>query len=221
MGAHHGGITDRSINTLAFLVNETMLRRVATGLVLVLLLALPATAQDFQKGLAVYKRGDYATALKEWRPLAVKGDARAQYKLGNMYKNGEGVSEDDAKAVKWYRKAAEQGHVRAQYDLGRSIAGGQGTLLNGIEAAKWFRKAAEQGHAMAQYRLGLRYSMGTGVPKNNVRAYMWWSLAAMNGIENGALFRDRVAELMTPAQIAEAQKLAREWLEKHKKKRIR
>ncbi len=181
MGAHHGGITDRSINTSASLVNETMLRRVAIGLVLALLLTLPVTAQDHQKGVAAYKRGDYATALKEWRPLAVKGDARAQYKLGNMYKNGEGVSEDDAKAVKWYRKAAEQGH------------------------------------AMAQYRLGLRYSMGEGVPKNNVRAYMWWSLAAMNGIENGALFRDSVAKRMTPAQIGEAQKLAREWWAKHKK----
>ncbi|MCZ6609182.1 MAG: sel1 repeat family protein, partial [Alphaproteobacteria bacterium] len=61
-----------------------MLRRIAKGLVLALLLTLPATAQDHQKGVAAYKRGDYATALKEWRPLAEQGHANAQDNLGLM-----------------------------------------------------------------------------------------------------------------------------------------
>jgi TPR repeat protein len=63
--------------------------------------ALPAVI-DFQTGLEAYKRGDYATALKEWRPLAENGDAQAQFQLGVMYHNGEGVQKDDKEAVKWF-----------------------------------------------------------------------------------------------------------------------
>ncbi|MBM3508219.1 MAG: SEL1-like repeat protein, partial [Alphaproteobacteria bacterium] len=76
-----------------------------------LLLALPAAGQDFDKGLEAYGRGDYAAALKEWRPLAEQGDAIAQALLGFMYAEGQGVPQDHAEAVKWYRRAAEQGDV--------------------------------------------------------------------------------------------------------------
>ena len=82
-------------------------------------------------------------------------------------------------------------------------------------AAKWFRRAAEQGHANAQYRLGLRYSQGQGVPKNIVQAYMWWSLAAAKGDEDARKARDKFAKSMIPADLSEAQRLAREWLEEH------
>ena len=64
---------------------------------------------DFQKGLTAYKSGDYATALREWTPLAKQGDADAQYNLGVMYEKGRGVPKDDKTAVKWYRLAAKQG----------------------------------------------------------------------------------------------------------------
>ena len=68
-----------------------------------------ATAQDFDKGLKAAQAGDFQTALQEWRPLAEQGYASAQYNLGQMYRNGQGVPQDDAEAVKWYRLAAEQG----------------------------------------------------------------------------------------------------------------
>ncbi len=168
--------------TLRPLVNETMPRRIAIGVVLALLVALPATAQDFQKGRAAAQRGDYVTALKEWRPLAEQGHAMAQYKLGLIYERGQGVPKD-------------------YYD-----------------AVKWFRRAAEQGHANAQYRLGLGYSQGQGVPKSYVQAYMWWSLAALDGHQKAGGFRGSVAKRMTPAQIAKAMKLAREWWAKHRRK---
>ena len=77
-----------------------MLRRISLALVLALLVALPATAQDFQKGLAADKRGDYATAIREWRPLAEQGNADAQYNLGVMYDNGHGVPQNILAAVK-------------------------------------------------------------------------------------------------------------------------
>ena len=77
-----------------------------------------AWAADFDKGVAAYKAGDFATALAEFKPLAEQGDADAQYNLGFMYDNGKGVIEDDKEAVKWYRLAAEQSHAKAQ-DLAR------------------------------------------------------------------------------------------------------
>ena len=74
--------------------------------------------QDFGKGMTAYDRGDFATAFSQWMPLAEQGDADAQYNLGVMYDNGEGVTQDDAEAVKWYRRAAEQGNAFAQHNLG-------------------------------------------------------------------------------------------------------
>ena len=94
---------------------------------LVLLAASPVMAQDFDKGLAAAKRGDYATALRERKPLAKLGDTRAQHNLGLMYRKGDGVPKDDAQAMKWYRKAAEQGHTRAQFDLGLGVYGFEST----------------------------------------------------------------------------------------------
>ena len=80
-------------------------------LTLVLLLGSAGVSwsADFQKGVTAYKSGDYATALREWTPLAEQGHAFAQYNLGVMYDKGEGVPQDDKRALKWYTLAAEQG----------------------------------------------------------------------------------------------------------------
>ena len=87
-----------------------------------LLLALPAAGQDFQKGYDAHERGDYAAALREFRPLAEQGNGKAQYNLGLMYANGHGVKQDYAEAVKWYRLATEQGFAYAQNNLGLMYA---------------------------------------------------------------------------------------------------
>ena len=89
-----------------------MLRFTSTLFGVVFLLALvPAYGQDFQKGLDAARNGDYATALRELRPLAEQGHAIAQYNLGVMYEFGHGVAQDYAEAVKWWRLAAEQCHA--------------------------------------------------------------------------------------------------------------
>ena len=72
---------------------------------------------DFQKGWNAYTKKDYATALREWKPLAEQGNASAQYNLGVMYDKGKGVPENDKTALKWYRLAAKQGLADAHFNL--------------------------------------------------------------------------------------------------------
>jgi TPR repeat protein len=78
-------------------------------------------------------------------------------------------------------------------------------------AVRLIRPLAEQGDASAQYKLGVFYDNGLGVPQDHISAYMWLNLSAAQGRDGAAAFRDLIARRMTPAQIAEAQKLAREW----------
>jgi TPR repeat protein len=92
----------------------------------------------FDEGTAAYIRGDYGTALQEWRPLAEQGDADAQLNLGFMYDNGYGVPQDFEEAVTWYRRAAEQGNNRAQYNLGILYEIGRGVPQNKVQAHMWY-----------------------------------------------------------------------------------
>ena len=165
---------------------------------------------DFQKGWDAYESGDYATALREWTPFAEQGDASAQYNLGQMYRNGRGVSQDHMTAVKWYRLSAEQGHAAAQYNLGVAYDKGYGVPEDDKTAVKWYRLSAEQGDASAQGNLGTMYAFGEGVLKDYLYAHMWGNLGAMNGNEKGSKLRDYVEKKMTPAEISTAQRLARE-----------
>ncbi len=85
------------------------------------------------------------------------------------------------------------------------------------EAAKWYHMAAKQGHAKAQNNLGVMYGTGQGVPTDDALAFMWFNLAAAQGFENAKKGRDIVAKRMAPDQIAEAQRLYREWMAKHQR----
>ncbi len=118
-----------------------------------LLLGVPSYSADFNKGLTAFQSGDFATALKEWKPLAEEGNAVAQNNLGLMYDNGWGVPQDDKEAARLYRLAAEQGDVDAQYNLGGMYDKGKGVPQDYKEAERWWRLAAEQGFAIAQYNL--------------------------------------------------------------------
>ena len=157
------------------------MKRVTAFAVLLVVLAAPAWA-DWDEGVAAYDRGDYATALREWRPLAMQGNAAAQYNLGLMYSKGRGVPQDHAEAVRWYRKAAVQGYAAAQFNLALMYDNGRGVTQDYVEAAKWYRKAADQGDAVAQNNLGVMYERGQGVRQDHAEAVKWlmkggWSLA--------------------------------------------
>ncbi len=106
--------------------------------------------------------------------------------------------------------------IGAQNSLGFMYDNGQGVPQDYAEAAKWYRKAAKQGEAIAQTKLGFMYGKGRGVPQDYVQAHMWYNLAALRfppGTDRAIPVKNRdiVAKHMTPAQIAEAQRLAREW----------
>ena len=184
----------------------------------VLSFVCPATPAwpDYKAGEDAYNRGDFATALREWRPLAEQGDARAQYNLGVLYRKGRGVPQDDVQARQWYEKAAAQGQAKAQYNLGTLYLNGSGVPKDYQQALRWFRMAADQGEALAQTKIGIMYDDGPGVPHDFVQAHKWYNLAATNGDKPAAELRDALAKQMTPAQIAEAQQLAREWKPKGK-----
>ena len=209
---------------------------------------------DFNKGQAAYDRGDYATALREWKPLAEQGHAEAQFSLGRMYANGQGVPQDDKAAAQWYTRAAEQGNADAQLNLawmyqnGRGVprddkaaaqwyrlaaeqwnaraqAGGPGWMYRkgkGVPqddkvAAQWYRFVAEQGYAPAQKGLAEMYLRGTGVPQDIILAYMWANIAVFGGEKDAREVRNLAEETMTPSQIAEAQKRARECIRRQYK----
>lgn len=136
----------------------------------------------FTKGMDYYNSKDYTNALKCFKMVAEQGDAIAQFNLGIMYEDGQGVSQSDTEAVKWYRKAAEQGHAKAQYNLGNMYRDGRGVSQNDTEAAKWYRKAAEQRLAKAQNNLGVTYKNGRGVSQNYAEAVKWYRKSAEQGL---------------------------------------
>jgi TPR repeat protein len=189
-----------------------MLKRLIVGMIAAFLVMGAARAQDpMLEGIAAYQRGDYEASAQWFRKAADQGIAAAQYNLGNMYAKGQGVPQDYALAVEWWRRAADQGLAAAQFNLGLMYYRGDGVPQDHAQAAQWFRKAADQGNADAQFNLGLMYYRGEGVPQDHVAAHMWFNLAASRGQPNAGSNRDTAASKMTREQIAEAQRLAREW----------
>lgn len=127
--------------------------------IILAVLSVPAGAQDFELGLAAYDRGDFETAITEWRPIAEQGDARAQFNLGVIHFNGQGVPHDPTVAAKWYRAAADQGYGLAQANLAFLYETGQGVLQNFVEAYKWSALAARNGVARDPRRGDLAATM--------------------------------------------------------------
>jgi cell division septation protein DedD len=143
-----------------------------------LLLCAGGALADVKTGVDLWQAGNFAGAVKEWRQLADKGDADAQFNLGQAYKLGRGVPADLGSAQSWYEKAAAKGHEQAQVNLGL-------ILFQRGERAKampWIRKAAEGGDPRAQYVLGTAMFNGDLVQKDWPRAYAFMQLAAGQGL---------------------------------------
>ena len=142
---------------------------------------------------------------------AVQGNAEAQNNLGKLYFLGQNVPQNTTTAREWFEKSAAQGNADAQSNLGFLYEKAQGDYA---KAREWYEKASAQRHAAALSNLGWMYANGQGVPQDYVRAYMWWSLAVAYSTskeeESEESILDKLARRMTPAQIAEAQRLSQQ-----------
>ena len=208
-----------------------MKRLVGVCLTLVVLLGGVGCKSDtdlFDEGQAAYDRGDFTGARDIWKPLAEKGEIKAQFKLGLLHQRGEGVPKDIMAAKKWFELAAKQGAANAQFTLGKIYDNGDGVPQDYKAAMTWYRLAADQGNVGAQYWMGLMYQRGNGVPKDYKAALKWYRLAAeridailRNAASHevlGTHMKMRLRKDLLSREIAEAQRLVTECAEKIGKK---
>lgn len=142
------------------------------------LISAPLPAQTVKSGITAWQKADYATAVAIWRPLAERGDADAEFNLGQAYRLGRGVPLDLSKAKSWFEKAADAGHLDAETTLGLLL------FQNGehAEGLKWLRRAAEQDEARALLVYGTALYNGDGVAQDHVLGYAYVSRAADQGL---------------------------------------
>ncbi len=172
--------------------------------------------QDARRRVDVLAASDIR--IRAWRDGLIEDlddlpalDLEDQFGFGAAYHNGDGVDQNLNVAIKWYLMAANAGHPAAQNNLGICYDRGDGVPQDCREAAKWYRSSADQGDETAQFNLGLCHLNGTGVPKDMVLAYKWFNLAAANGHKGAAEERDEIEGKMLSSQVAEAQKLSRQF----------
>lgn len=177
----------------------------------------PPAAAGFDDGAEAYIRGDYAAALAVWRPLAMAGDAAAQLRVGEMFRDRQGVRWRDFEgAAAMFRLAAAQGLPDAQFALGRLHYEGRLVPRDTREMLSSLIAAARQRHAAARITLGVVYEYGLdGISPNLTEAYKWYDLAAASGApalhDKLAKLHARISAKMTAGEIADAIELAQAW----------
>ena len=137
--------------------------------------------KKYEQGKSLHDAGSYAEAKALFETAAGKGNVNAQYMLGFMYENGEGVTRDYTQAIRWYRLAGVQGSVDAQNNLGEIYYNGKDGTVDYAEAVKWYRPAAERGNMNAQFSLGYMYENSEGVTQDYAEAVKWYRLAGAQG----------------------------------------
>ncbi len=124
-----------------------------------------------------------------------------------------------ASPLKSLKARARMDDEKAQLKLGNMYYRGRGGMRDYDKAYKWFKKAAEQGVAEAQYNLGLMYMRGESVGRDYILSYMWFNLASAGGYVRSIPELDSLEAKMTPAEVAKAQKLSRDFLSKELKEK--
>ncbi len=150
---------------------------ISGAIVAALLASTPAFA-DVKTGIDAYQRGDFAAAVSAWRPMAIAGDADAQYNLGQAYRLGRGVPVDPQMAESWFKKAADQGHERARNAYGLTL------FQNGRrqEAIPFVEESAGRGYPQSQYVFATLLFNGDMVEKDWVRSYALMTRAAAGDV---------------------------------------
>ena len=179
-----------------------------SALFLTALLALSGTAfaQDVQSGIAAWQAGDYANAISQWRPLADRGDADAQFNLGQAYRLGRGVPQNLGLAEQWFERAARQRHEQAGASLGLLL------FQNGRarEAMPWIQAAALRGDPRAQYVFGTALFNGDILRRDLPRAYAMMSAAAAQGFPQAQTQLAEMERQIGPEDRARGRQLAAE-----------
>jgi hypothetical protein len=161
-------------------------------------------------------RDNLSFAFHSVMPPVTRGIGTIEDLIGDAYYYGHWVSRDYAAAARWYRRAAASGNALAQGTLGDMYYYGRDVPQDFASAATWWRLAADQGVALAQLNLSVLYANGDGVEQDYVKSHMYANLAAAQlppGDDHAIASKNRdiIAKAMTPAQLTEAQRLAREW----------
>lgn len=168
--------------------------------------AAPLSAQSVRAGINAWQRADYSGAVAIWRPLAEKGDADAQFNLGQAYRLGRGVPINLAAAKTWFERAASQGHVDAETTLGLLL------FQNNEQAdgLKWLKKAADQGEPRAMLVYGTALVNGDSVTQDPVLGYAYVSRAAQQGLEPAKQTLDQLEQILPIADRKRGAQIARE-----------
>lgn len=168
----------------------------------------PPAPRDGKAGVAAWQRGDYAAALAIWRPLAAAGDADAQFNIGQAYRLGRGVAQDEKAAMAWYERAARQGLTQAEANYGLLLL-----QSDRVGAMPWLAKAADKGDPRAQYVVATALFNGDPPPADPVRAYALMSRAAAAGLPQAIRSLSEMEGYISPDQrqrgLALAETLAR------------
>jgi TPR repeat protein len=143
--------------------------------------AWPLAHAGLDEGLAAVKARDYATAVREFTPLAERDDQVAQRNLAMLYGLGLGVPKDSAKSVALDTKAAEHGYPASEYNLGVDYMSGDGVAKDMTQALAWLHKAADHGYPKALHAIGFLYERGNGVPQDFAQAVDWYRRAIAAG----------------------------------------
>ncbi|MCA3278181.1 MAG: sel1 repeat family protein [Roseomonas sp.] len=173
--------------------------------------------EAFRAGQDAFFQGNHVVARERFEEAAQLGFVPAQSALCNMYRLGQGGSQIFGRALNLCLEAANKDDAPAQWILGIMHERGQGVPMDFSRAAFWYRRAAEQGDGFAQHDLARLYELGRGVGEDPIEAYKWYNVSAANNRllrvmpSASAHNRDRLAQRMTPEQIATAQARASAW----------
>ncbi|MES2422642.1 MAG: SPOR domain-containing protein [Pseudomonadota bacterium] len=171
-----------------------------------LLVAAPAFA-DVKAGVDAWAKGDFPRAVGEWRPLAIAGDADAQFNLAQAYKLGRGVPLDPALAESWFRKAALQGHLQAGDNYGLALF----QANKKSDALPWLEKSVARGEPRAQLVLGTMLFNGDGVPRDFPRAYALMTRASASGLQSASQTLTQMDQYISPADREKGTALAQQY----------
>lgn len=192
---------------IARLISQAVILALALASATVAVLAADNAAGPYERACQAYNQGAYFTAFHDLMPFAVRGDAQAQFAVGEMLRGGNGTPRNREEAIIWTRRSAEQGHSAAQCNLGISLFRGWGTPPDPQAAIDWWLRAAINKNAHAMFNLGSVLARGRHVKRDLVRAYWWMTEASVHGYAGAGEVLITLRKVMTDIQVLRARKL--------------